>query len=253
MVQTQNERCRYRVSRPNYQKKTNVGFNQVDSSYAKDHLLYVVGQRDRIISRLRAEIAEQKKEISGLKHRLRTNVFVGGRPKTPAIGMGMGGHGPPSSAREQKGKGNIGEFRDGVFFEQFERLRKDYAIRLSKKLAIVKSFQGLPKNIFTIIEQMERQLVHETCQRQLERAMFDTRLYEMEHSESCWFIDQKILKSQISDLKKELANRDSIDARIEAQVYQILQRSEKLEKENKALKASRKKRNSEEITLESLI
>ena len=244
--------------------------SKVDSTYAKDHLIYIIGQRDRVIAKLRAEIAEQEKEIAGLRHRLRTSAFVGGAPpgpggtaagtprasatSTPRVGGStqgtprIGALGTPriftasTTSRPGSAAGGVppgrgSEFRDSVLIEQFEKLRRDYEVRLSKKLKIVKAFKDLPKSILTIVEQMERQLIHETCHRQLERAMFDVRLFEMENAESCWFIDQKILNNQISDLRAELSSRDDVDARIEAQVYQILERSEKLERENKSLKA----------------
>ncbi|GAB5369666.1 hypothetical protein AAMO2058_001424800 [Amorphochlora amoebiformis] len=232
---------------------------KVNSTYAKDHLIYIVHQRDRLINKLQAQIVDQKRTIGNLKSRLKTSVFLGSetsapstqiniKPLTPLPDTNTSRDRPRSRGKATGGNSVAGNaasvargLRDRSLFSQFERLTKEYQKRVSRRLQVVRCLQGLSPEAASVLGQMERQLVHETCRRQLERAAYDARLHEFENAESCWFVDQKVLLSQIKELKSELNRRENIDAKIETQVYALLNRAEKLEKENKNLKEKLKK------------
>jgi hypothetical protein len=86
------------------------------------------------------------------------------------------------------------------------------------------------------IDDLEQQLEKESSQRQQEVALYNSMLYQTEQQSCDWYVERKLLETELERLQKDIETRDQLESEIEACVQGLCDQLKKAQDENTALR-----------------
>eukprot|EP00741_Cyanophora_paradoxa_P001058 tig00000455_g1019.t1 len=123
-------------------------------------------------------------------------------------------------------------------YRRMSAVRQQYHAMLGRRAAALRRNRALDEEAAQLIGLLQDRLDAEVAEKEMEQRVFNAKLFELEQRSCDWFVDKRLLESQLARLSKELAERDRIDAQISDSVSALLERIERLEGENRTLRSA---------------
>merc|ERR1712216_640775 len=95
-----------------------------------------------------------------------------------------------------------------------------------------------------VVSRMEGTLREEEEDRNETIALLNERLYEQEQRSCDWFVEKKLLETQLKESQQQLQQRDELESHIETRMYSLFARLKQLEDDNMWLEQQVESQNS---------
>jgi hypothetical protein len=120
-------------------------------------------------------------------------------------------------------------------FTKYKQIRADYRRLLTRRVETVRRAPGASTEARKVVEELHHRLNREIQEREAEAAIYSARLYDTEQQQGDWYVERRLLEGRVERLGGEVAERDRLDAQIEACVAHLFERMRLLEKTNSTL------------------
>lgn len=172
----------------------------------------MVRERDKTIEELRATVAELRRDQRARE-----------------------GHEASSAAALSAADLQEVVSQSAQHFTKYKQIRADYRRLLTRRVEAVRRTGGANTEAKKVVEELHHRLNREIQEREAEAAIYSARLYETEQQQSDWYVEKRLLEGKVEKLDAEVAERDRLDAQIEACVAHLFERMRLLEKTNVTL------------------
>jgi len=112
-------------------------------------------------------------------------------------------------------------------------LRRDFHQLLSKRVTAADrgGVREMNKEAHDLIKDLRKCLDHEIKDKALEAEMNNQKLYYTEKVATDWYVERRLLETQLNKLTNQMRERDALDNRIESVICSLANRVKELEEE----------------------
>jgi len=120
-----------------------------------------------------------------------------------------------------------------IYLEKYRGLRRDFHQLLSKRVTAADrgGVREMNKEAHDLIKDLRKCLDHEIKDKALEAEMNNQKLYYTEKVATDWYVERRLLETQLNKLTNQMRERDALDNRIESVICSLANRVKELEEE----------------------
>jgi hypothetical protein len=238
-------------------------FGGPKSGSDRRHLLFLIEQKERIISKLQGQVEKFVRRVAELERETRSTPFVSRSTAGSVDSSALPRNAPMNSADDESDRFRLSEYcslrREG----RRRLVDRIYSIstllQASSNLAPTASssrtshaksgavpsaslslqmLADLPKDSVPMIVELQRMLAEEAAARQFLEIVNNSKLFAAEQLQAQWYVEKKLLEAETVELRQQLQQRDELDRHIESRVLTMMDRLREFETENVQLKFS---------------
>jgi len=120
-----------------------------------------------------------------------------------------------------------------IYLEKYRGLRRDFQELLSKRVhaADRRGVREVNMEAHDLIKDLRKCLDHEIKDKALEAEINNQKLYYTEQVATDWYVERRLLETQLNKLTNKMRERDALDNRIESVICSLANRVKELEEE----------------------